>query len=148
MITQPVLYVPPEIELRILAGKLFRSGSVVREVANGRIFKHLMEIAPEPQQVQEAMKGVKLNRKIVLPVVAIMAIMGGVRHTSPRGARSPSNSSIQPCASLLDLLAARMNEVEPRNRLRTIDWPRRRPRISADIRLPGCRYSPTLWPRG
>ena len=77
MIAQPLLYVPPEIELRILTGELFRRGSVVREVANGRIFKHLKEIAPEPQQVEKAMKGVKLNAKTILPVVSITAIMAG-----------------------------------------------------------------------
>jgi hypothetical protein len=35
VIAQPLLYVPPEIELRILTGELARRGSVVREVANG-----------------------------------------------------------------------------------------------------------------
>jgi hypothetical protein len=77
VIAQPLLYVPPEIELRILAGELSRRGSVVREVANGRIFKHLKEIAPEPQQVEKAMNGVKLNAKTILPVVSIAAIMAG-----------------------------------------------------------------------
>ena len=80
MIPQPNLYVPPEIELRILAGELFRTGGVVREVANGRIFKHLPEMPPPEKIVEEAVRRAeRLNLKIVIPALVLTgAAVGGV----------------------------------------------------------------------
>jgi hypothetical protein len=80
VIPQPNLYVPPELELRILAGELFRTGGVLREVANGRIFKHLPEMPPPDKIVEEAVRRAeRLNLKIVVPALVLTgAALGGV----------------------------------------------------------------------
>lgn len=80
MIPQPQLYVPPEIELRMFAGELFRTGGVVREVANGRIFMHLPEMPPPEKIVEEAVRRAeRLNLKIVVPALVLAgAAVGGV----------------------------------------------------------------------
>jgi hypothetical protein len=80
VIPQPNLYVPPEIEWRILAGELFRTGGVVREVANERIFKHLPEMPPPEKIVEEAVRRAeRLNLKIVVPALVLTgAAVGGV----------------------------------------------------------------------
>lgn len=75
MIPQPILYVPPDLELRILAGELFRTGGVLREVANGRIFKHLPEMPTPDKAVEEAVKRAeKLNLKIVIPALVLTGV--------------------------------------------------------------------------
>lgn len=77
MIDQPMLFVPPEIELGLLDGTLRLFGSVVREADSGRIYKHLTELVPSQEKAQEAVKGLNLNPKVVLPVVAVAAVVGG-----------------------------------------------------------------------
>jgi len=79
VIAQPTLFVPPEIELRILAGELWRNGSVVREVATGRFAKHLSEVDPEKAVVEAVKRAEKLNLKIVLPALVLTgAAVSGV----------------------------------------------------------------------
>lgn len=77
MIDQPLLLVPPEIELGLLEGTLKLFGSVVREADTGRIYKHLTELVPSPEKAQEAVKSMKLNPKVVISVVAVAAVVGG-----------------------------------------------------------------------
>ena len=77
MIDQPLLLVPPEIELGLLEGTLKLFGSVVREADTGRIYKHLTELVPSPEKVEEAVKSMKLNPKVVISVVAVAAAVGG-----------------------------------------------------------------------
>ena len=77
MIEQPLLFVPPEIELGLLEGTLKLFGSVVREADTGRIYKHLTELVPSPEKAEEAVKSMKLNPKIVISVVAVAAVVGG-----------------------------------------------------------------------
>lgn len=77
MIDQPLLLVPPEIELGLLEGTLKLFGSVVREADTGRIYKHLTELVPSPEEAQEAVKSMKLNPKVVISVVAVAAVVGG-----------------------------------------------------------------------
>lgn len=77
MIEQPMLLVPNEIELGLLEGSLKLFGSVVREADTGRIYKHLTELAPSPEEVEEAVRSMKLNPKVVISVVAVVAAVGG-----------------------------------------------------------------------
>lgn len=77
MIEQPLLFVPPEIEVGLLEGTLKLFGSVVREADTGRIYKHLTELVPSPEKAEEAVKSIKLNPKIVISVVAVAAVVGG-----------------------------------------------------------------------
>ncbi|MCD9197799.1 hypothetical protein [Aeromicrobium wangtongii] len=77
MIEQPLLLVPNEIELGLLEGSLKLFGSVVREADTGRIYKHLTELAPSPEKVEEAVRSMKLNPKVVISVVAVVAAVGG-----------------------------------------------------------------------
>ena len=77
MYTQPMLAIPPEIQLGLLDGTLKLFGSVVRESDTGRIFKHLNDIVPSPEKIEEAVKGMKLNPKIVVSVVAVTVAVGG-----------------------------------------------------------------------
>lgn len=77
MIDQPLLFVPPEIELGLLEGTLKLFGSVVREADTGRIYKHLTELVPSPEKVEEAVKSMKLNPKVVISVVAVATVVGG-----------------------------------------------------------------------
>jgi hypothetical protein len=76
MIDQPLLFVPPEIELGLLNGTLKLFGSVVREADTGRIYKHLTELVPSPEKAQEAVKSLKFNSKVVISVVAVAAVVG------------------------------------------------------------------------
>lgn len=76
MIQQPTLYVPPEIELGLLDGTLKLFGSVVREADTGRIFKHLNDVVPSPEKVEEAVKSLRLSPKIVISVIAVTTIAG------------------------------------------------------------------------
>jgi hypothetical protein len=60
LVVQPRIHVPPEILKGIARGDLYRVGSVVRETANGRIFKLLSEVPKEresEQVVKAAAKG-------------------------------------------------------------------------------------------
>ena len=59
MIDQPLLFVPPEIELGLLEGTLKLFGSVVREADTGRIYKHLTELVPSPEKAEEAVKNMQ-----------------------------------------------------------------------------------------
>lgn len=77
MYTQPVLFIPPEIEFGLLEGTLKLFGSVVRESDTGRIFKHLNDIVPSSEKVEEAVKSMKLNPKIVVSVIAVTVAVGG-----------------------------------------------------------------------
>lgn len=77
MVEQPLLLVPPEIELGLLEGTLKLFGSVVREADTGRIYKHLTELVPSPEKTEEALKSMKLNPKVVISVVAVAAVVGG-----------------------------------------------------------------------
>lgn len=77
MIDQPLLFVPPEIELGLVDGTLKLFGSVVREADTGRIYKHLSELVPSPERAQEAAKNMKLNAKVAISVFVVTAIVGG-----------------------------------------------------------------------
>lgn len=77
MVDQPLLFVPPEIELGLLEGTLKLFGSVVREADTGRIYKHLTELVPSPEKAEEAVKSIRLNPKVVISVVAVAAVVGG-----------------------------------------------------------------------
>lgn len=77
MIDQPLLFVPPEIELGLLEGTLKLFGSVVREADTGRIYKHLTELVPSPEKAAEAVKSMKLNSKVVISLVGVAAVLGG-----------------------------------------------------------------------
>lgn len=77
MIEQPLLFVPPEIELGLLEGTFKLFGSVVREADTGRIYKHLTELVPSPEKAEEALKSMKLDPKVVISVVAVAAVVGG-----------------------------------------------------------------------
>ncbi|WP_155342288.1 hypothetical protein [Acrocarpospora corrugata] len=80
---QPTLFIPDDIEARLLTGELVRIGSVVRDLA-GRIFTHLPEV-PRPVDTQEgALRGIAkalTNPKSIaigLGVVAVVATAGCV----------------------------------------------------------------------
>lgn len=77
MYTQPTLFIPPEIELGLLEGTLKLFGSIVRESDTGRIFKHLNDVVPSPEKVEDVVKSMKLNPKIVVSVVAVTVAVGG-----------------------------------------------------------------------
>lgn len=77
MIEQPLLFVPPHIEIGLLEGTLKLFGSVVREADTGRIHKHLTELMPSPERAEEAIKGMKLSPKVMISVVAVAAVVGG-----------------------------------------------------------------------
>lgn len=51
MIVQPTFFIPPEIEIGLIAGELVRHGGVIRDSA-GRLVVHLKEIAT-PENVAE-----------------------------------------------------------------------------------------------
>ncbi|MGX5691741.1 hypothetical protein ACWKWA_00995 [Dermacoccus abyssi] len=75
MYTQPVLIIPPEIELGLVTGALKLFGGTVREADTGRIVKHLKSAVPSSQQVEQAAR--RLNAKIAVPVVAATVAVGG-----------------------------------------------------------------------
>lgn len=77
MIEQPLLLVPPDIELGLFEGTLKLFGSVVREADTGRIYKHLTELVPTPEKAEEAVRSMKLNPKVVISVVAVAVVVGG-----------------------------------------------------------------------
>lgn len=77
MIDQPLLVVPPEIELGLLEGTLKLFGRVAREADTGRTYRHLTELVPSPETVEEAVKTMKLDPKVVISVVAVAAVVGG-----------------------------------------------------------------------
>lgn len=74
---QPTLLIPPMIQAGIDSGKLFRNGSVIRVVANGRIHRLLDEV-PGPEKVAQkaTRRAVKLDPKIMVPVVLAAAAVG------------------------------------------------------------------------
>ena len=76
IIAQPMLFIPPEIERGLLDGSLKLYGSVVRKAVDGTIYKHLKEVIPRPEQVQKGAKGMKMNPKVVLSVVAVTTAVG------------------------------------------------------------------------
>lgn len=75
MYTQPVLVIPPDIELGLLAGTLKLFGGTVREADSGRIVRHLKSAVPSTEQVEQVAR--KLNPKIAVPVVAATVAVGG-----------------------------------------------------------------------
>lgn len=75
MYTQPVLIIPPDIELGLLAGTLKLFGGTVREADSGRIVRHLKSAVPSTEQVEQVAR--KLNPKIAVPVVAATVAVGG-----------------------------------------------------------------------
>ncbi|MCO5303446.1 MAG: hypothetical protein M9923_09575, partial [Phycicoccus sp.] len=75
MYTQPLLVIPPDIELGLLDGTLRLFGSVVRDSDSGQIVKHLKNAVPSQDQVEQAVR--KLNTKIAVPVVAATVVLGG-----------------------------------------------------------------------
>lgn len=50
---------------------------MVREADPGRIYKHLTELVPSPEKAEEAFKNMKLNPRVVVSVVAVVAVAGG-----------------------------------------------------------------------
>lgn len=96
LVVQPRIYVPPEILKGIASGDLYRVGSVVREAANGRIFKLLSEVPRERESeevVKAAAKGArgltkavdfKDPRMIVGAVIVGTVIAGGVLYFATR----------------------------------------------------------------
>ena len=90
LVVQPRIDVPPEILKGITSGYLYRVGSVVRETANGRIFKLLSEV-PEERESEEVVKAAargargltkavdfKDPRMIVGAVIVGTVVAGGV----------------------------------------------------------------------
>lgn len=76
-IVQPTLLIPPLIQAGIDSGKLFRSGSVVRVVATGRIHKLLDELPSPEKLAQEAAKrAAKVDPKIMVLVCLTTAAVG------------------------------------------------------------------------
>lgn len=75
MYTQPVLIIPPDIELGLLAGTLKLFGGTVREADSGRIVRHLKSAVPSTEQVEQVAR--KLKPKIAVPVVAATVAVGG-----------------------------------------------------------------------
>lgn len=75
MYTQPVLIIPPDIEIGLLAGTLKLFGGTVREADSGRIVRHLKSAVPSTEQVEQVAR--KLNPKIAVPVVAATVAVGG-----------------------------------------------------------------------
>lgn len=80
MIVQPALYIPPEIDARLMSGDLLRSGSVVRDLA-GHIIKHLDEV-PVPGNSREAMERIAASLKypwaIAATALGAAVVVGGV----------------------------------------------------------------------
>lgn len=74
---QPTLLIPPLIQAGIDSGKLFRNGSVVRVVGNGRIHKFLDEL-PGPERVaqQAAKRAAKVDPKIIALVALATTAVG------------------------------------------------------------------------
>lgn len=75
-LAQPTLIIPPLIQAGIDNGTLFRSGSVVRRVAGGQIYKHLKEVPAEKMAQEAAKRTMKVAPKIVGAVVLATAAIG------------------------------------------------------------------------
>lgn len=75
MYTQPLLVIPPEIELRLLNGSAKLFGGIVRDSDTGQIIKHLKSAVPSPEQVEQAAR--KLNPKVAVPIVAATVVVAG-----------------------------------------------------------------------
>ena len=75
MYTQPLLVIPPDIELRLLDGTAKLFGSVVRDSDTGQIVKHLKSVVLSPEQVEQAVR--KVNPKVAVPILAATVAVGG-----------------------------------------------------------------------
>lgn len=118
MIAQPLLYVPPEIEVGLLDGSLKIFGSVVRESDTGHIVKHLKTVLPDADQVDKAVSRValaarRLNAKVTVPVVAGVALVGGTTAYLVRRRAKAKHSAVeaQP-ACVIDFEASLRTYVE------------------------------------
>lgn len=76
MYTQPIFDIPPEIEAGVLEGVYRIWGGIVREADSGRIVKHLKEITPSPEAVEQAVR--KLNPKVVGVTLVVVTAVGTV----------------------------------------------------------------------
>lgn len=78
-IIQPSIYLPPAIELGLLAGTLIREGSVVRDAVSKQIVKHLKEV-PDAGETAEMVASAaarfrRLPRKpVVITTIAVAAV--------------------------------------------------------------------------
>lgn len=78
-IIQPNIYLPPAIELGILAGTLVREGSVVRDAVSKQIVKHLQEVPDTGEAVEKVASAAArfrgLPRKpVIITTVAVTAV--------------------------------------------------------------------------
>lgn len=95
MLTQPLLFVPPDIEAGLLDGSLKLFGSVVRDSDTGHIVKHLKNV----EQVENAVR--KSNPKVVVPVVACVVMLAGAATFMMRRrgkAKEPARATRPECA--------------------------------------------------
>jgi len=81
MIVQPTFFIPPEIEIGLIAGELFRYGGVIRDSA-GRLVVHLKEIPTPDNVAEEVVRGsLSIRNPWVLPgagALLVVAVGGGV----------------------------------------------------------------------
>ena len=82
VIEKVFLHIPPDIQAGIDSGQLIRVGSLVKDVATGRVVRHLDEVAgPAKKQVERAVKGLRVGLGkpwvVVAVTVAGMAVAGG-----------------------------------------------------------------------
>ncbi|MFF2347816.1 hypothetical protein [Pseudarthrobacter sp. NPDC058119] len=78
-IIQPSIYLPPAIELGLLAGTLIREGSVVRDGVSKQIVKHLKEVPDAGETAEKvasaAVRFRGLPRKhVVITTIAVAAV--------------------------------------------------------------------------
>jgi hypothetical protein len=83
-VIQPNLLIPPMVQLGLDNGTLRITGGIAREVANGRIFKHLKEIPLPEKDAAGAMSSaarMRLNPKIAIPIgLVVTAVAGGATY--------------------------------------------------------------------
>lgn len=78
-IAQPTLIIEPEIAAGLLSGKFVRLGGTVRDAETGRIAKHLPEAGGPEKIVDEAVKRVRVNPWVIVPVLLVTAACAGAR---------------------------------------------------------------------
>lgn len=78
-IIQPSIYLPPAIELGLLAGTLIREGSVVRDAVSKQIVKHLKEV-PDAGETAEKVASAAARfrglpgKPVVITTIAVAAV--------------------------------------------------------------------------
>lgn len=102
-IIQPSIYLPPAIEVGLLAGTLIREGSVVRDAVSKQIVKHLKEVPDTGEAVEKVASAAArfrgLPRKpVIITTVAVTAVaVTGVVVLQQVKKRAERNTSIPEC---------------------------------------------------